>query len=110
MIMIVFTVWQSEHQYRGFSFEGHAEYAEEGSDLVCAAVSVLALNTVNSIETFTEDLFRQELSEDGGYLKMDFPCGLSEKSCLLMDSLILGIRSIQAEYGEEYISLTFEEV
>ncbi|MCD8075759.1 MAG: ribosomal-processing cysteine protease Prp [Lachnospiraceae bacterium] len=108
--MIVFTVWQSEHQYRGFSFEGHAEYAEAGSDLVCAAVSVLALNTVNSIETFTEDSFRQELSEDGGYLKMEFPDTVSEKSSLLMDSLVLGIRSIQAEYGEKYITLTFEEV
>ncbi|MCC8103071.1 MAG: ribosomal-processing cysteine protease Prp [Clostridiales bacterium] len=108
--MIVFKVWKSEHQYRGFSFVGHAGYAEEGSDLVCAAVSVLALNTANSIETFTEDFFSQELSEDGGYLKMEFPEGVSEKSSLLMDSLVLGIQNIQAEYGEAYITLTFEEV
>ncbi|MCD8348176.1 MAG: ribosomal-processing cysteine protease Prp [Lachnospiraceae bacterium] len=108
--MILFTVWKSEHQYRGFSLEGHAEYAEEGSDLVCAAVSVLALNTANSIEAFTEDFFRQELSEDGGYLKMEFPEGVSEKASLLMDSLILGIQSIQADYGQEYITLMFKEV
>ncbi|MCD8338498.1 MAG: ribosomal-processing cysteine protease Prp [Lachnospiraceae bacterium] len=108
--MIVFTVRKSENQYRGFSFEGHAGYAEAGNDIVCAAVSVLALNTANSIEAFTDDFFRQELSEDGGFLKMDFPDGVSEASSLLMDSLVLGIQGIQADYGEEYITLTFEEV
>ncbi|MCD7818686.1 MAG: ribosomal-processing cysteine protease Prp [Lachnospiraceae bacterium] len=108
--MIDFTVWKSKDQYRGFAFKGHAGYAEEGSDIVCAAVSALALNTANSIEAFTEDFFEQKLSEDGGYLQMDFPNGTGEKASLLMDSLILGIRGIEADYGTEYITLTFEEV
>ena len=34
---------------------GHAGYAEEGQDIVCAAVSALIINTVNSLETFTDD-------------------------------------------------------
>ena len=28
---------------------------EEGQDIVCAAVSVLVINTVNAIEQFTDD-------------------------------------------------------
>ena len=39
--------------YVGFSIKGHAGYAEHGQDIICAAVSVLAQNTVNSIEQFT---------------------------------------------------------
>ncbi|MCD7883218.1 MAG: ribosomal-processing cysteine protease Prp [Lachnospiraceae bacterium] len=108
--MIRLTVWKSKNQYRGFSFEGHAGYAPEGEDIICAAVSALALNTVNSIEVFTDDFFEQELSEDGGYLRMAFRGSVSEKTSLLMDSLLLGITNIQAEYGSEYITLTYEEV
>ena len=34
----------------GFQTEGHAEYAEPGEDIICAAVSILVINTINSIE------------------------------------------------------------
>ena len=51
-----------------------------------------------------------EQAEDGGYLKVLFPEGLSEKAALLMDSLVLGIGNIEAEYGNEYITLLLEEV
>ncbi|MCD8016127.1 MAG: ribosomal-processing cysteine protease Prp [Lachnospiraceae bacterium] len=108
--MINMTVWKKGGQYSGFSLDGHAEYAEAGRDVVCAAVSALALNTANSIESLTEDFFEQELSEDGGYLRMDFPNGAGEKASLLMDSLVLGIRGILDAWGDEYLTLTIEEV
>ena len=108
--MITFTVWKSGHQYKGFECAGHAGYAEEGSDIICAAVSALAVNTINAIEQFTEDPYQVEQAEDGGYLKVLFPEGLSEKAALLMDSLVLGIENIEAEYGNEYITLLLEEV
>ena len=34
----------------GFSLKGHAGYAEYGSDIVCSAVSMLTINTLNSIK------------------------------------------------------------
>ena len=34
---------------------GHAGYDDIGKDIVCAAVSVLVINTLNSIERFTDD-------------------------------------------------------
>ncbi len=108
--MIVFTVRKSGSRYLGFSFEGHADYAKHGSDIVCAAASVLAFNTANSIEELTDDHFRQEMSEEGGYLRVDFPEKAGEKSALLIESLILGVKSIEKEYGEKYITLSVEEV
>ena len=36
--------------YKSFHINGHAMYAEAGSDIVCAAVSALVINTINSIE------------------------------------------------------------
>ena len=38
----------------GFTAIGHAGYAKEGEDLVCAAVSVLVINTCNAIEKLTD--------------------------------------------------------
>ena len=37
--------------------EGHAGYADEGEDIICAAVSALALNFFNSVVAFSEDFF-----------------------------------------------------
>ncbi len=108
--MIRFTVWKSEDQYRGFSCTGHAGYADAGMDIICSAVSVLTINTINSIEKFTDDAFELEQAEDGGMLKLSFPDCPGEKTALLMDSLVLGIKSIQADYGTEYITLFTEEV
>ena len=108
--MIRFTVWKSEDQYRGFESQGHAGYAQSGEDIICSAVSALAINAVNSIEEFTEDAFEVEQTEDGGYLRMSFSEAPGERAALLMDSLVLGIRSIEANYGKEYITLEVQEV
>ena len=62
------------------------DYAGDGDDILCAAVSALTFNAVNSIEEFTEDAYQVEQAEDGGYLKVLFPEGLSERAALLMDS------------------------
>ena len=82
--------------YVGFSIKGHAGYAEHGQDIICAAVSVLAQNTVNSIEQFTDDTFSGEIDE--------------KDSRLLLDSMVLGLTSIAEEYGKKYIKIRFREV
>ena len=52
--MITITVKKRNGNYLEFVSKGHAGYAEEGQDIVCAAVSVLVINTVNSLE----DIYR----------------------------------------------------
>ena len=42
----------SENQCVGFTSEDHAGYAQEGKDIVCAGISALVINTVNSIELY----------------------------------------------------------
>ena len=88
--------------YVGFSIKGHAGY--------CAAVSVLAQNTVNSIEQFTDDTFSGEIDEKTGSLTVSFPHGVGKDSRLLLDSMVLGLTSIAEEYGKKYIKIRFREV
>ena len=61
MISVVITKHNDE--YSGIEFNGHAGYADSGEDIVCAAVSVLVINTFNAIERFTDDAFNSDYDE-----------------------------------------------
>ena len=64
--MITVTIYQIRMTVmQVFEVVGHAGYAEEGYDIICAAVSVLVVNAVNSIETFTDDTFADADEDDG---------------------------------------------
>ena len=92
--------------YKKFMIEGHADYAEEGEDIICAAVSVLALNTANSIEALTD--VTPICSMEDGFLSCEIPVlrDMNEKYpdvTLLLDSLALGLKSIAESYGTQYL-------
>ena len=86
----------------GFTVENH------GLSEVCAAVSMFALNTVNSIEAFADDDFVCDYNEKGGYLSfsLDEPHIISEAANVLLKSLFLGLKSASEQYPEEIV---FEE-
>ena len=93
----------------GFQISGHAGYAEEGEDIVCAAVSALAENTVNAIETFTDDEVDIEaVNEEEGFLHFRLKT-VSKESGLLLDALVLGLQNIEQSYGQ-FVQIRFEEV
>lgn len=93
-----------EQNPRGIEITGHAGYAEYGQDIVCAAVSALALNFANSVEAFTDDAFEGEAGESGSF-SFSFTEEISPASRLLIQSLILGLEGIRDAYGAEYINI-----
>jgi len=50
------------------------------------------------------------VDEKIGMIRCVFKNTPSEKSQLLVDSMILGLKQIQEEYGNKYIDIIFEEV
>ena len=110
--MINVTIFKdSSDEYRGFSLLGHAGYAKSGSDIICAAASILSTNTVNSIEALTSDKFSCDVDEKTGLLSMSFSDKqISNESKLLVDSMILGLESIRDSYGDTYIKISYREV
>ncbi|HIQ74080.1 MAG TPA: ribosomal-processing cysteine protease Prp [Candidatus Cottocaccamicrobium excrementipullorum] len=109
--MIKATVFQdSEGQICGVELRGHAGYGEYGQDIICSAVSVLAINFANSVETFTEDGFTGEVDQEKGDFSFHFTDHISSQSRLLMDSMVLGLKTIAESYGNEYISIQYREV
>ncbi|MBR1735663.1 MAG: ribosomal-processing cysteine protease Prp [Firmicutes bacterium] len=84
----------------GFSIKDH------GESIVCSAVSVLALNTVNSIERFTDEEFSCIADEEnGGILRIEVTSIKNGKDIhdidLLFNSLLLGLTDIEKEYSKE---------
>ena len=108
--MIQITVFKDKDCYTGFCMKGHAGYAQSGQDIVCSAVSVLAINTVNAIEQFTQDTYIIDADEEaGGSLEFHFSEAPGHDSCLLMNVMVMGLESIADSYGE-FIQIDMEEV
>lgn len=79
-------------------------------DMICTAVSVLVINTVNSLETLAKEQMQVTQNQADGFLRCEFVNGLSEKGNLLMDSMILGLQGIVKQYGNRYLQVNIEEV
>ena len=110
MIDIVIFKKKKLDDYVGFETKGHAGYAKHGEDIVCAAASVLVINTINSIERYTNDKFVSKNNERTGFLSFRIKGHPSNETQLLLKSMILGLTEIVKEYGNEYINIIFKEV
>ncbi len=93
--------------YTGFDVKGHSGFADSGEDIVCAAISALTINTVNSIDEFTDDAI-EAFSEDG-LLTARLKTVNDSAAQVLMKALVLGLENIQEEYGKKYLKVDYKE-
>lgn len=80
---------------------GHAGFGQSGSDIVCAAISILVINTLNSIEELAKENIITESDEREGTIECHFPDEINDKTKLLMDSLVMGLKGIEQSYGRQ---------
>ena len=103
------TIYCSNNDYVGFRVSGHSGYSEAGYDIVCAGISALTINCMNSIEEFTDTLFYCDSNETDGMISFRITENNGADAQLLLKSLVLGLENMESNY-EEYIDLIFEEV
>ena len=96
--------YNEQNRPYGFELNGHAGYDVSGRDIVCSAVSVLAINTINSIDCLTDDRYEFEQDENTGHMIFTMK-ELSDSSELLLRSMHIGISGIEQEYGQEYVRI-----
>ncbi|EOT42064.1 ribosomal-processing cysteine protease Prp [Enterococcus columbae] len=94
------------HQFR---ITGHAGAGAYGEDVVCAAVSALSLNAINSVASLAGVKMQVEADqENGGFLQATISEDLTQEqknvAQILLESLLLGLESIQEEY-QQYIQV-----
>ena len=90
--------------YTGIKCSGHAGYADKGQDIVCAAISVLVTNTLNSIEKFSSAKLDAKMDDDSAVIEATIR-DADVKVALLIDSMILGLQQVQSTYGKEFLTL-----
>lgn len=88
---------------------GHSGYAKSGQDIVCAAVSVLMINAVNSIEQLTSDVINCNVNEESALIDFRLEKEPGEEALLLIQSLVLGLQGIKSDYGK-FIKIDMKEV
>ena len=85
------------------TIRGHSGYSTHGTDIVCASVSTLFNNLVNSLSEFTDDLVSVRCSPGDGAVIWRGHC--SKGARLLLDSCLLGLRDVAEQYPD-YVSFT----
>ncbi len=96
--------------YRSFSCTGHAGYAEEGEDIVCAGISAIVINTINCLQDLVKEDIACEYAEEGGEIICVFKNPPQEQSVLLIESMIHGLKWIRTQYGKNYLTYNIKEV
>jgi|GEM_PF-247354 len=85
----------------GFVVQNHTD------SFVCAGLSVLTLNTINSIEALTDVDFVNDINEDAACIEFYLPYvregNFSKDVDLLLNSFALGIKGMEMEYRDYII-------
>jgi len=89
----------------GFICIGHAGFAAFGKDIVCAAVSALVINCVNSVSHFSDSKYDLESDEKKGYIRFVLEENYSKEAILLLKSLELGLDAIINDEGSKFVKL-----
>ncbi len=104
VIMTKIVIYKSKNHIVGFEISGHTGYAEEGSDIVCSAISSISqMVVVGVIDILKLDA---TVKIDDGYLKLmlkkeDYD---NESAQTLLKSMRKSLDEILKEYGN-YVKL-----
>ncbi len=91
----------------GFRVSGHALFADAGNDIICSAVSMLTINTLNAIESFCpEDKAVITVDREHAFIEAILKDDPGEGSKLLLKTFHLGVTSIEEKYGSKYVKVS----
>ncbi|CUS26152.1 hypothetical protein FC70_GL001735 [Paucilactobacillus oligofermentans DSM 15707 = LMG 22743] len=93
----------SQNNILSFQVTGHAESGPYGQDIVCAAISVLTISTINGLEEVI-DMHPQVISDDteGGFISVQ-KLKIDHDSQILLKTLINGVRDVAQSYPDNII-------
>lgn len=91
--------------------EGHSGFDEAGRDIVCSAVSAIVQTAVIGLEEVAgiKPIYHQK----SGLADLKMPSGLpiakTRKANIILETMLLGLKSIELGYGE-YITIRERKV
>ena len=98
-------------QFTGYSAHGHSDYAEEGYDIVCAAVSVLGATCCNSLESVC-GITPEIVENDSGKLHFCLPSSVEASAMhdaqVLFGFLHQGLKDVAEQFPQD-IQLSIQD-
>ena len=91
----------------GFTVSGHSGYAEEGSDIVCSAVSSAVIMTANTITEIQH--INADVTENDGFLKLSLSREEAKNCEIILNGLKLHLTALSEQY-KKYIKVKISEV
>ena len=95
--MTTASFFKSNGKFLKFRISGHSGYAEEGSDIVCAAVSSMAMLTVNNITESFSIPATVEADENGPTIDFTLESD-DERGCALIEGLWRELSALSHDY------------
>lgn len=83
----------------GLTIKGHAGAGAYGHDLVCAATSAVTFGALNAIDDI-DSSFDYEIEQEDGYVKLTPKGPISEHDQVVLETLILQLKTIEASYPQ----------
>jgi uncharacterized protein YsxB (DUF464 family) len=105
--MISVDVYTMRDRMTEFRVSGHAEFSEPGQDIVCAAVSILVYNAINSCEKFAGVILEVRDTPKTLSFEISKPA-YSPSVRLLLSSMVFGIEQLVEQYPE-YVRLRYPQ-
>ena len=87
--------YDTEGKLSAFTVKNH------GESYVCAAVSMLVINTINSIEELTSQAFVCDVNESDGFIRYVLKGYRYKGTEILLDAMLLGLRRVKEQYPSE---------
>ena len=100
--MITATLYLEETGITACRVEGHSGWGNAGSDIVCAAVSILGCTCVNALESVC-GIIADVTENDEGILSFRLPeitAAENERAQILMGALKQGLTDLAEEYPQ----------
>lgn len=98
--MTTATITRSGGSIIGYEIKGHTGYAEEGSDIVCAAISAIAQTALGGLTDVVGIRPKYEISENPALLRVAIPDGAPDSAQVILETMLVGLSSIQITHPE----------
>lgn len=103
--MIQIRVKTVRNSIQSMKLNGHADFAPHGQDLVCAAISSIAVGTLNALAEMCENSF--EASMDEGNIEITIT-NLHDSTCqLILKTCLIQFQTVEENYSK-YIQIQQE--
>ncbi len=97
----------SNNQVTALRASGHADYADYGEDIICAAVTAVITTAMAGLEDLLGVKHKRTLQEGDVALELDseerLTTDVAEKTALMLETCVLGLKQIEYSYGNEYL-------